>query len=261
MELFFNLILGFSKAVAATWIFIGTSWVNEKAIDYGSGNTTKYHSAGDNWNFPWTDDFTLCAWHYPHSAWDHPIFSRENGSTSNGWDFRYTGGNKYQFYSSGSGATRRIQVITNNTFSTGTWRHVCFVYSGNQSATGITIVVNGASEAFTTQFNTSSEDWAQSGINAYIGKWENLTTYIRAKVDEVTVWNDNLSTAEIGELISGGKPTNPQTTSMWVSKNLNYYRMGDLTDSTTTIVDRGATGGVNLTGTSIVSGDIVTSVP
>lgn len=256
-----SILLPISKAFAATWIFIGTSWLNEKAIDFGSGNTTKYASLGDNYNFLWTDDFTLCAWHYPHSAWESAVFSRENGSTSNGWDLRYTSGNKYQFYSSGSGATRRIQLITNNTFSTGTWRHVCLVYSGNQSATGISIVVNGSAEALTTQFNTSTEDWAQSSIDFKIGAWHNLTTYTRSKIDEITIWNDNLTTSEIGELISASKPTNPQTTSMWASKNLSYYRMGDLTDTTTTIYDRGATGGINMTATSLVSGDIVTSVP
>lgn len=263
MQFLLSFLLTISQAIGGTWLFYPTqsTWSNLTAVDFGSGNTTKYISMGDNWNFPWTDDFTLCAWHYPHSAYDHPIFTRENGSTSNGWDFRYTSGNKYQFYSSGSGATRRIQVITTNTYSAGTWRHVCFVYSGNQSATGISIVIDGSSVALTTQFNTSTEDWSVASINAYLGKWENLTTYARAKMDEVTVWNDNLSTSEIAELISAGKPANPAVSSMWATKNLNYYRMGDLTDSTSSIVDRGNVGGVNGTPTSFVSGDFVSSVP
>jgi len=249
------------SAFAQVWIFAGNSWLNTTALDFGSSNTTKYVSLGNNFNFAWTDDFSLCFWHYPHSAYEHAIISRENGSTSNGWDFRYTAGNKYQFYSSGSGATRRIQVITTNTYSAGTWRHVCFTYDGGQSATGIAVLIDGSSVALTTQFNTSSEDWAQSGINAYIGKWENLTTYARAKVDEVTIWNDNLTTVEAAELISGGKPANPARASFWASKNLSYYRMGDLTDSTSTIYDRGVVGGANGTGTSLSSGDFVTSVP
>ena len=261
MQLFLNLLLGISNVLASSWIFIGTSWLNEKAVDFGSSNTTKYMSAGNNFNFAWTDDFTICTWFYAHSAWEAPIFSRETGSTGNGWDFRYTAGSKFQFYSSGSAAARRIQVISTNTYSTGTWRHVCLVYSGNQSATGLSFVVDGSSVALTTQFNTSTEDWAQASINFKVGAWDGLTTYTRSKMDEVTIWNDDLTTSEIGELISGGKPTNPVTTSMWATKNLSYYRMGDLTDSTSTIVDRGMTGGVNITPTSLVSGDFVTSIP
>lgn len=261
MQAFFNLLNLVPNALAATWIFIGTSWLNEKAIDFGSSNTTKYISMGDNFNFSWADDFTMCAWFYAHSAWEAPLFSRENGSTGNGWDFRYTSANKLQWYSSGSSAARRIQVTSSGTFSTGTWRHICFVYTGNQSATGISFVVDGSAVSTTTNFNTSTEDWAQASINFRVNAWSNLTTYGRAKMDEITIWNDNLSTSEIGELISGGKPTNPVTTSMWATKNLSYYRMGDLTDSTSTIVDRGMTGGVDGTPTALVSGDIVTSVP
>lgn len=247
-------------ACAQTWIFSGNTFSNTTALDFGSGNTTKFLSMGNNHGFSWSDDFTVCMWHYPHSAWESALFSKENGATGNGFDFRYTSGNKYQFYSSGSGATRRIQVLTNNTFSTGTWRHVCFVYDGSQSATGILIYVNGSSQAFTTQFNTSSEDWTVAN-NFKIGAWDNLTTYTRSKIDEITIWNDNLTSTEIGQLYNGGTVISPTSFGFWATKNISYYRMGDLTDSTTTIYDRGVNGTINATPTSVVSGDFVSSVP
>lgn len=247
-------------ACAQTWIFSGNNFTNTVALDFGSGNTTKFISMGNNHNFAWSDDFTICIWHYPHTSWEAVVFSKENGPVGNGWDFRYTGANKYQFYSSGSGATRRIQIISNNTFSTGTWRHVCLVYDGSQSAAGLSIYVNGASEAFTTQFNTSTEDW--SVANPFkVGAWDGLTTYTRSKVDEMTVWNDNLTSTEIGQLYNSGTVISPTSFSFWATKNISYYRMGDLTDSTSTIVDRGVNGTISGTPTAVVAGDFVSSVP
>jgi len=249
------------SAFAQVWIFAGNSWLNTTALDLGSGNTTKYVSFGNNHDLSYTDDWTICVWHYPHSAWEAPVFSKENGSTSNGWDLRYKTNNTYQWYSSGSGATRRIQWTSSGTsFTTGTWRHVCVTNDGAGTAAGMAFIVDGASETKTTNFSTSTEDWTTSA-NFKIAAWDNLTTYGRAKVDEMTIWNDNLTTTEIAELISGGHPANPARASFWASKNISYYRLGDLTDSTSTIYDRGVVGGVDGTGTSLSSGDFVTSVP
>lgn len=232
-------------------------WSNAKSLDFGSSNSSKYLNGGNNHNFSWASAFSFSMWVKFRTSAGALIFSKLTSGIT-GWDFRVASG-KFQWYSSPNGATNRIQWITSNTFSIDTWYHVVVTFSGNQSATGFKIYVNGSSETISVQFNTSAADWTTSQDLNVSGYANGAGAYYNGLLDEMTIWNKELSAAEVTSLYNSGVPGDPSVLAFY-SNNTSYYRFGDLTDSASSVVDRGSVGGVNLTGVNLVSGDFVTDV-
>lgn len=233
-------------------------WTNVKSLDFGSSNSNKWLNAGQNHNFSWSSAFSMSFYvKFRTTAGALIVAKQTSGST--GWDFRVASA-KFQWYSSPNGATNRIQWITTNSFSTGTWYHVVVTYSGNSSATGFKIYVNGSSQAITVQFNTSASNWT-TAQDFNFGTYNNGSgAYYNGQLDEVTFWNKELSSGEVTSLYNAGVPLNPGVISFW-SNNTSYWRFGDVNDSASTIYDRGNVGGVNLSGNNLVSGDFTTDIP
>lgn len=261
MNILLAILLTVYQAAGASWLFVGQNWANVKAINFGSSNSSKYMSAGDVHNgISYSAAFSLCAWIAPETmSGDGLLFSNETGAGT-GWDFRFTGADKLQWYSSANAGTNRIQVASSGTISKSVYHHVCVTHSGNSSATGMQFWVDGSSIAVAVGFNNITADW--TGGTAF-----NVCTYnsgagawCKAKIDEVNIWTIELDSAKVNELYNSGVPRNPQTTTFWAN-NTSYYRMGDLTDSHTSVVDRGFVGGVNLSSSTLVSGDLTTSIP
>lgn len=236
------------------------TWSDVYGLDLGSSNSTKYLSAGSVSYFSWSSAFSISVWIKPgNNPSDGLILSKENGSAT-GYDFRYNASNKFQWYSSPNGAATRIQLQSASAYSQGSWYHVVLTFSGNQSATGFKLYVNGSEVTFTTQFNTSASDWT-SAANTNIGTYNSgAGAFLRGVLDEMTLWNTELTSGNVTSLYNSGHPGNPVALSFW-SNNTSYWRFGDVNDSASTIYDRGYVGGYNLTGVNLVSGDFTTSIP
>jgi hypothetical protein len=261
MQFFLAFLLGVAQVFGSNFIFVGTSWLNTKALNLGTSNSSKYLSAGDVHNtISWASTFSVCFFAtFETMAGDGIIFSNETGAGT-GYDFRFNGSDKLQWYSSPNAAATRIQVTSNATVSKSVYHHICVTHSGNSSATGLKFWVDGSSVATTTNFNTSASDW-NGGTVFNIGSYNSgAGAWYKGKLDEFNIWNIELDSSKVAELYNSGTPRNPTTTTFWAN-NTSYYRLGDLTDSTTTIVDLGNTGGVNLTGNSLVSGDFTSTIP
>lgn len=236
------------------------TWSDVYGLDLGASNSTKYLSAGSVNFFSWASPFSLSVWIKPgNNPSDGLIFSKLNAS-STGYDFRYNASNKFQWYSSPNAAGTRIQLQSASAYSQGSWYHVVLTFSGNQSATGFKLYINGSNVTFSTQINTSAADWT-SAANTNIGTYNGgAGAFLRGVLDEMTLWNVELTSGNVTSLYNSGHPGNPVALSFW-SSNTSYWRFGDVTDSATTIYDRGYVGGYNLTGVNLVSGDFTTSIP
>lgn len=102
------------------------------------------------------------------------------------------------------------QSVTN--FTTGTWWHVV----GTRSAANLlTIYVNGALEA-------TDPGTANAGVDPwYIGQgWDNFK-FFNGLIDEVSLWDKELSLLEVTELYNSGAPYDQRTHS--ASANLKHY--------------------------------------
>ena len=133
------------------------------------------------------------------------------------------------------GAVR--EVVATTQVSTSSWMHICATWS----TTGSSIYVNGTSEA------TSSETPAnitsgQTGATVYMGRTPTAWDYFGGLIDELAVFNTELSSSNVSTIYNSGVPSDISALSP-----VNWWRMGDNDGGTgNTITDQGS-GGNNTT--------------
>jgi concanavalin A-like lectin/glucanase superfamily protein len=115
--------------------------------------------------------FTTCAWAKFSALSGADTLVSETGTNSSAFILRRDSGGKFAFLMTGSDVASPTiyQTLGTTTVATGSWYHVCGVYSGS---TG-TLYVNGTAEGTPV---TVSNKWAAAG-HTYIGadKWAGVT--------------------------------------------------------------------------------------
>lgn len=143
---------------------------------------------------------------------------------------------------------------TSFTISAGVWTHLVITFSGNSNMNGIRVYKNSVVGA-TPSSSALSGGWLV-GQDFNLGS-RNAGYYYSGKMDEVTVWNKDLSQAEVTELYNTGQPLNPSSHSAFAYL-VNYWKMGDA-DSYPTILDN--QGIDHLTMTNMSASAIVLDAP
>jgi len=116
------------------------------------------------------------------------------------------------------------------------WQHLCFTYDGSTNASGLNMYVDGT--------NRPTDNVVEDSLNATISNSDDLelglTTggIVNVTFDEFSMWDKELTSAEVTEIYNGGSPT--ILTSHSASANLEgWWRMGDGTgDTVDAIVDQ-----------------------
>lgn len=148
--------------------------------------------------------------------------------------------------------TNQISYGTGST--SGTWYHFVATVS---SAGAMRLYTNATSRA------TGTAGSAAQSYDIMMGARRNSANTGSAwlgpcNVDEVTIWTVEMNSTEVTELYSSGTPDDPTTHSQ--SANLiHYWRMGDGSDTTSTLYDD--VGTADCTGNNLDAGDLESSVP
>lgn len=141
-------------------------------------------------------------------------------------------------------------------FFDGTWKHFAFTFASNV----LKIYVNGAEDTGVDKAQDGTlNSWPSTSMNHAIGSMVNgaSSPYV-GNIDEVSIWNAELSAAQIAEIYNSGVPTNLNAHS--ASANLQgWWRMGD-GDTFLTLIDNSSNTN-NGTMTNMDAGDIVADVP
>lgn len=143
------------------------------------------------------------------------------------------------------GSVRELNATS--TVSTTDWMHVCYTWS----TSGCAIYVNGTSEASTTSFTPANVTSSQTNAPVWLGRTNLNPNHFGGLIDEVSLFNAELSSSEVNELISAGTGGANDTPADIYSTSLspvNWWRMGDYSVDTSgsTVTDQGS-GSNNLT--------------
>ena len=127
------------------------------------------------------------------------------------------------------GAVR--EVVATTQVSTSSWMHICATWS----TTGSSIYVNGTSEA--TSSNTPANiTSSQTGATVYMGRTPTVWDYFGGLIDELAVFNTELSSSNVSTIYNSGVPSDISALSP-----VNWWRMGDNDGGTgNTITDQGS---------------------
>lgn len=239
---------------------------NNYSIDFDG--VDEYIDLGivDDFNFENDDTFSVSAWvKVSNTATTRCIVSRVGNEDSRlaGWFLSVNTAERIQFGLGRdfSGGNSRILRTTDTAISTGSWVHVCMTYDGSVDKSGVNIYINGTAETTWNQDidNLSSmQSTTTTTINSLIGARDNASQYFDGQIDELSVWDKELSSAEVTELYNSGTPTNLKVHS--ANANLvSWYKMGDRGGVLGTIPDE--VGSNDGTPTNLEASDIKLDTP
>lgn len=208
---------------------------NEYAVDFDGSDDYMAIADADIFslgNGSGTDNaFSLSAWFNADSIGTFFIAAKDvNGGRE--WVFR-TISSQLSFFAFGTGGGYIGRQYT-STLSTGQWYHVVVTYDGSKASSGIKLYLNGS--------QVDNADYASGTYTAAVNTTTNLRVgsserdgYSNGKIDEVAIFNSELSSSNVTAIYNSGKPA---TLSGY--NPVGWWRMGDNDGATgTTITDQG----------------------
>ena len=233
-----------------------TPFTNTKSIEFDG--TNDYIDVGDNDSLSFGDSvtdspFSISAWIKMDTTTSFSICSKYASSNTLEYQFIFVSGGRLIFRLFDGGSTVRIGRLTADISSNvGSWTHVVATYDGSSTLAGIKIYVNN-----------SRADVTDSSLNTYvamhntsapfeIGRYS--TSYADGLIDEVAIFNTELSSTDVTAIYNSGIPND-----LCTLNPLSWWRMGD-GDTFPTLTDNGS-GGNDGTMTNMSSGNIVEDVP
>ena len=182
-----------------------------------------YIDCGDSDDFSFGDGatdspFTISAWIKMDSTSGFRIFNKSLGATSE-YQFGTGGGGTLQLYlfDNTSNFIYRARVYT-TVLSTGQWYHVATTYSGvggTNAQDGIKIYVDGVRVDDSSVSGGTYVAMGNKTTPLYIGKLD--SSYANGSVDEVSVFDSELSASEVMDIYNGGTS----------SGAIAHYKMGE----------------------------------
>lgn len=149
--------------------------------------------------------FTVSVWVRPGTvSTSHVVIARQNETTlPSGWNLYV------QNYEFGFGLIHTWITNCIQTYSTGTvdltdelWHHIVITYDGSGDGSGVSFYFDGQPMARAVAYNNLTSSIYKSGTPLTIGKRDisGSPQYYPGSIDNVTLWNKELSAAEVLEL-------------------------------------------------------------
>lgn len=207
-----------------TFHIAGTSGPNCSDFD---GSSDYLSRASTSWGIG--NEWTVSMWIRPESltglkylfmlynstSWDNAIII---ASGLNSYDYNVG----FQIYDN-DGSNRKF-MIGNTSLSTGTWYHVALTWDGWLPV----LYINGEEEDLIIDDNYSVMQTDQNRV-LYVGRSQSAQYYFDGQMDEVQIYDESLSSAEILSLYDYGVFSDELTIS-----NINCTSSGDATEPYTT---------------------------
>lgn len=243
-----NLSVIVSFSIEVTSVFQNITSLDFNGID-------EYCTGGDIHLYDINDTFSICGWLKPSNIANAMIFFSKATIDANV--------NGYMLRSDATTGALYLQMRTTlvntlHTFDTaltaGEWQFICFTYSGALNISGASVYRNAVKNV-TTPSGALSGTMLQ-GQPFYLGQRNNSFGFYNGIMDEVSVWDKELTQVEITELYNEGIPYDISTHS--ASANLkSWYRFDG--DTIPSISDN--VGSDNLSTVNMDSSNLLTDVP
>jgi hypothetical protein len=190
-----------------------------------NGVASELNSTSPAANLP----LSVSAWVYPDDGTKEQFvfgFYKRTNSFANGPSVWF-GGTDYKFAYFNDSLTT---VHSSSTYEINNWHHVVLTIGSDQDGV---LYVNGSSAAtFSGAFNSGGLDMFSIAVDYddSDGTAGNPTQYSDGKIDEVAVWNDELTSAEVTAIYNSGNMLNVSSDSGNYASAANlkgYYRFNE----------------------------------
>lgn len=124
------------------------------------------------------------------------MFGGSGGSTNGVWILPYASGNNFFFTVRNGGNTQIIAASP----ALNQWVHVAATYNAGNGTLYLTPAGGSTSTATSSSLPTSLS--ASAGTDLSIGRQALQNFYFNGKVDEVAIWNREISSSEVSDIIN-----------------------------------------------------------
>ena len=226
------------------------SFSNTKSIELDG--IDDFVDCGDNDNLSFGDSvsdspFSISAWiKFDNIGSRQGIVAKFNATNNCEYSFFLESNNTLKAYLF-DGASTNIRGKASTVMTTGVWNYVTFTYDGQGGSTaynGIKIYLNGVDiSSSNVTLNTYT---AMHNMSASLTIGEYFGNYISGNIDEVSIFNTELSASDVTSIYNGGVPNDLTSLSP-----LSWWRCGD-GDTSPILTDNGS-GGNNGTMTNFTT--------
>lgn len=154
-------------------------------------SSTQYVEVADHADFTFTSTWTVMCWVKPTSLVVGELVCKRNQ-----WWFSMDTAGKVQhgFYFSGGGNAAGVQ--STNAMTAGNWYHWAARFDGTQ----YDVVFNGVQDTGLT--DASGKTMADTTDPVRMGSWDGASEFLDATIDDVRIYNEWLSDAQITSLMN-----------------------------------------------------------
>ncbi len=162
----------------------------------------EFITMGDNYTFGPATAFSWSFWMKAQNVAAQRCMIAKTSQDANvyGYSFQHTNAGKLFVQ------VRAPSSLTSKTFATtltaGVWYHICFTYAGGSNLNGITAYIDAAAE--TAPSSATLNAWTVTDPLS-VGK-RGTTFFFSGNLNNISVWNKELSQAEVTELHNSGTP-------------------------------------------------------
>jgi len=161
--------------------------------------------------FEFDNEFSISAWVKTSSSATMGVFTKLDSSSPNtGYELLMIGGKFVLELINSLFSVSYIRVDTTSTFHNNTWHHVVATYDGSSDASGVTLYVDNVVQSVTVVTNTLSGSIATT-TPAQIGARDGSTILFNGYIDDVAVYNKELTSGEVSTIYNGGQPNDLRT--------------------------------------------------
>lgn len=236
-------------------IFTPGSVLNQYSIEFDGVND--YIDFGDIHNYQQATQFSYSFWIKADNfaATRFLISTMDATAPVTGWRIGIDTAGKITTQSRTSGSS--LGFVTFNTVLTAaTWYHIAWTWSGGSNQNSQKLYVNGVLDSLVVPSAALTGTGFATAVSLEVGR--SLSAfYFSGNMDELSIYNKNLSLAEVQEIYNLGNPLD--LNALTTSGNLvSWWRMGD-GDTFPMLLDQKGIG--NGTMTNMVIGNIDADVP
>ena len=203
---------------------------NTYSVDF-DGSNDYVDITGARGVFDSATTFSISLWYYAN-AYGGAVFGSVASGTDGVWILPYSTGNNF-FFSVRNGAHTSIQTTAP---ALNQWVHVAATYNAGNGTLYLTPA--GGSTSITTSTSLPTSLSSTAGTDLSIGRQSYQSLYFNGKVDEVAIWDSELSSSDVTAIYNSGVPGDISSLNP-----VGWWRMGDNDGGTgTTITDQGSGG-------------------
>lgn len=242
---------------------LSPSFVNEYSMTF-DGNTDLVEINNTAFNFDRLDPFTVSAWVKKNDISGGAIASKmQTSGNLTGWMFFFNASNQLTLILRRQNQTYNRLINTSVTAITiGTWNHVVCTYDGSSTEAGMNFYINGVDAGTSPNGNTLGGGTSlATTIPLQIGARNSTDVFLNGLIDEVAIWNTELSQSDVTEIYGTGVPNNLNEIT---NPPISWWRMGDedTWDGSSWLLNDNGTGGNNASSNTTMPEEArVTDVP